>query len=112
MPPRRLIRTAFVVRRPQTEAQWTGLLDMMRYDQPTVSEHHHDVLVLVTPPGRFPTVDRWASFGLHVLARTEVDANGIVPSAIINFAREKLPPPRTTANDINPYTPLGFPADH
>lgn len=91
MPPRKTARTAFVVRRPATDAQWTGLLDMLRYDQPTVTEHHHDVVVLVSPPGRHPTRERWASFGLHVLASSDINLDGIVPSVLVNIARDKLP---------------------
>jgi hypothetical protein len=92
MAPRLTARTAFVVRRPRTEAEWTGFLDMLRYDQPTVNVAYHDVVVLVTPPGRHPTTERWASFGLHVLARTDVDRDGIVPSALVTWAREKVAP--------------------
>lgn len=56
----------FIVRRPATDAEWTGFLDMMRYDDAHVEQFTHD-LVLLRTVGHAPTDPRWASFRLHVL---------------------------------------------
>lgn len=91
-------RTAFAVPRP-TDVQWTGFLDMLRYDQATVDSHLHDLVVLVSPPDRSPTTARWASFGLHVLATAPVDASGFVPRTVVDEARAKLPTARIDRRD-------------
>jgi hypothetical protein len=68
---------------------------MLRYDQCTVDSHLHDLVVLVSPPDRSPTVDRWASFGLHVLATVLLDASGVVPRTVVDEARTRLPASRS-----------------
>jgi hypothetical protein len=85
-------RTAFVVRRPSTDAQWTGFLDMLRYDQATIIEHHADIVALLTPPNRVPTVGRWASFNLHVLALGTTNDSGFLPFGLLSEARSKFAP--------------------
>ena len=78
----------FVVRRPQSDMEWTGFLDMMRYDDAHVEQFRHDLILLRTV-GHEPTRDRWASFRLHALVCMQ---DYIGQDYMFNMAREKLPP--------------------
>ena len=59
--------TFFIVPRPYRETQWTGFLDMLRYDGATVEDHGSNYVILRTSSGRMPTEGRWSSFGLPVM---------------------------------------------
>lgn len=85
----------FVVPRPQTDMEWTGFLDMMRYDNAHVEQYTSNMILLRTV-GQQPTELRWASFRLHVLVCLQ---DYIGQQHMFEIAREKLPPERT-----NPYT--------
>jgi hypothetical protein len=77
----------FAVSLAAAEQQFAGFIDMCRYDQCTVLEVKASVLVLQRVGGP-PTANRWASFGIHVLASTLMPYS---TQYLIDEARSKLP---------------------
>jgi hypothetical protein len=81
-------RHTFVISAKMAEHRFQGFIDMLRYDAAKVIEGSSSMLVLQTV-GHEPTEGRWASFGLHVLAR----AKGNYPDIpfLKDVAKERLP---------------------
>jgi hypothetical protein len=65
-------RYTFVVSAKMAEKQFTGFVDMLRYDGATVIDCGTSTIELQTT-SHGPTTGRWASMGIHVLAYMEGD---------------------------------------
>lgn len=65
-------RYTFVISTEYAEKQFTGFVDMLRYDNAVVIEADTSLLVLQTKDHE-PTNMRWQSFGIYILAQQAGD---------------------------------------
>ena len=56
----------YLIARPHRDMQWTGFLDMMRYDRAMI-EDHSPTWIILSSTYCPPTEARWASLGIPIM---------------------------------------------
>jgi hypothetical protein len=94
--PRKTKRYTFAVSTAVIRHDFTGFMDMMRYDSATVLTSNDTITLLQTAPLP-PTRERWASFRMYVLAEQEGDYPDTV--YLKKEAQLKLPLPALSRSE-------------
>ncbi len=85
--------TTFAISAQAAAQTFTGFVDMLRYDGARVVEADSSLIILTAE--HEPTLGRWASFGLHVLASQNYGPRTFVSVGLLKEdAKLRLPTPR------------------
>jgi hypothetical protein len=82
-------RYTFVVSAKMAEKRFSGFVDMLRFDNASVIGKMGTSTIVLQTTMLAPTEERWASFGIHVLAQVEGDYPDL--TSLCAQAAPKLP---------------------